>query len=114
MANDPTPPAASADPRVAEAWRDHRQRLMDVAYRMLGSVSDAEDAVQESYARLVRYGVDGIDDVRGWLVTVTSRLCLDQLRSAQSQRTSYGGPSLPLPPVPVPMLGVVPADRFPL
>ena len=48
MANPP-----GADPRVADAWRDHRQRLMDVAYRMLGSVSDAEDVVQEAYARLV-------------------------------------------------------------
>src|SRR5439155_13878686 len=114
MDNEPTPPAASADPRVAEAWRDHRQRLMDVAYRMLGSVSDAEDAVQEAYARLVRNGVDGIDDVRGWLVTVTSRLCLDQLRSAQSQRTSYVGPWLPEPVVDVPSLGVDPADRVTL
>src|SRR5213594_3243989 len=93
MDNEPTPPAASADPRVAEAWRDHRQRLMDVAYRMLGSVSD---------------------DVRGWLVTVTSRLCLDQLRSAQSQRTSYVGPWLPEPVVDVPSLGVDPADRVTL
>src|SRR5213083_3475135 len=114
MDHEPTPPAASADPRVAEAWRDHRQRLMDVAYRMLGSVSDAEDVVQEAYARLVRNGVDGIDDVRGWLVTVTSRLCLDQLRSAQSQRTSYVGPWLPEPVVDVPSVGVDPADRVTL
>jgi RNA polymerase sigma-70 factor (ECF subfamily) len=81
---------------------------------MLGSVSDAEDVVQEAYARLVRNGVDGIDDVRGWLVTVTSRLCLDQLRSAQSQRTSYVGPWLPEPVVDVPSLGVDPADRVTL
>src|SRR5437899_6186690 len=114
MDNEPTPPAASADPRVAEGWRDHRQRLMDVAYRMLGSVSDAEDAVQEAYARLMRNGVDGIDDVRGWLVTVTSRLCLDQLRSAQSQRTSYVGPWLPEPVVDVPSLGVDPPARVTL
>src|SRR4029453_2803783 len=108
MDNEPTPPTPSADPRVADAWRDHRQRLMDVAYRMLGSVSDAEDVVQEGYARLAGNGVDGIDDVRGWLVTVTSRLCLDQLRSAQSQRTSYVGPWLPAPGVDVPSVGVVP------
>src|ERR1700716_1705508 len=111
MDNEPTPPAESADPRVAEAWRDHRQRLMDVAYRMLGSVSDAEDAGQEAYARLMRNGVDGIDDVRGWLATATGRLCLAQLRSAQSQRTSYVGPWVPEPVVDVPALGVDPADR---
>jgi RNA polymerase sigma-70 factor (ECF subfamily) len=87
---------------------------MDVAYRMLGTVSDAEDVVQEAYARLVRNGVDGIDDVRGWLLTVTSRLCLDQLRSAQSKRTSYVGPWLPEPVVDVPSLGADPADRVTL
>jgi RNA polymerase sigma-70 factor, ECF subfamily len=104
----------NTDPRIAEAWRDHRRRLMDVAYRMLGSVSDAEDAVQEAYARLMRNGVDGIDDVRGWLVTVTSRLCLDQLRSAHSRRTSYVGPWLPEPVVDAPTLGIDPADRITL
>ncbi len=87
---------------------------MDVAYRMLGSVSDAEDAVQEAYARLVRADIDEIDDVRGWLVTVTSRLCLDQLRSAQSKRTSYVGPWLPEPVVDGPSLGADPADRVTL
>jgi len=91
MDNEPTPPAASADPRVAEAWRDHRQRLMDVAYRMLGSVSDAEDAVQEAYARLMCNGFDGIDVVRGWLVTFTSRLCLDKLRSSYTQLPNHYG-----------------------
>src|SRR5262245_26959611 len=92
MAREPTPSPAPPAAAVAEAWRADRQRLMDVAYRMLGSVSEAEDIVQEAYARLVRHGVDGIDDVLGWLITVTSRLCLDQLRSARSQRTSYVGP----------------------
>jgi RNA polymerase sigma-70 factor (ECF subfamily) len=107
-------PSGHADPRIAEAWREHRQRLMDVAYRMLGSVSDAEDVVQDAYARLMRNGVDGIDDVRGWLVTVTSRLCLDQLRSARSRRTSYIGPWLPEPVVDAPSLGADPADRITL
>jgi RNA polymerase sigma-70 factor (ECF subfamily) len=102
------------DPRIAEAWRDHRQRLMDVAYRMLGTLSEAEDAVQEAYARLMRNGVDGIDDLRGWLVTVTSRVCLDQLRSAESRRTSYVGPWLPEPVIDAPALGIDPADRITL
>jgi RNA polymerase sigma-70 factor (ECF subfamily) len=112
MNREPTP--AHADPRVADAWREHRQRLMDVAYRMLGSVSDAEDIVQDAYARLVRADIDEIDDVRGWLVTVTSRLCLDQLRSVQSKRTSYIGPWLPEPVVDAPSLGIDPADRVTL
>jgi RNA polymerase sigma-70 factor (ECF subfamily) len=114
MDHKPMANPAGADPRVADAWRDHRQRLMDVAYRMLGSVSDAEDVVQEAYARLIRHGVEGIDDVRGWLVTVTSRLCLDQLRSAASRRTSYVGPWLPEPVVDLPSLGANPADRVTL
>src|SRR5215475_9769322 len=96
MDHKPMANPAEADPRFADAWRDHRQRLMDVAYRMLGSVSDAED------------------DVRGWLVTVTSRLCLDQLRSAASRRTSYVGPWLPEPVVDLPSLGANPADRVTL
>jgi RNA polymerase sigma-70 factor (ECF subfamily) len=114
MDNGPTPRTGHADPRVAEAWEEHHRRLMDVAYRMLGSVSDAEDVVQEAYARLVRNGVDGIDDVRGWLIAVTSRLCLDQLRSARARRTSYVGPWLPEPVVDAPGLGVDPADRVTL
>src|SRR5687768_2357445 len=71
-----------------DAWREHRQRLLDIAYRMLGSVSDAEDVVQETYARLLRADVEVIDDLRGWLITVTGRLCLDHLRSADVRRRS--------------------------
>src|SRR3989442_2666286 len=87
-----TPPQ---DERLAEAWKDHRQYVLDVAYRMLGSVSDAEDVVQETFARLLRQDADQIQDVRGWLVVVATRLCLDQLRSARSRRESYVGTWLP-------------------
>ena len=86
-----------SDQDVEVAWREHRGRALNVAYRMLGSVSDAEDAVQEAYARLARADQAEIDDVRGWLVTVTSRLCLDQLRSAHARRVDYPGPWLPEP-----------------
>ncbi len=78
-------------------FRAHRQRAFDVAYRMLGSVAAAEDVVQEAFARLARTGVDGVDDVRGWLVTVCARLSLDHLRAASHRRTSYVGPWLPEP-----------------
>ena len=58
------------------AWREHRRYVLDVAYRLLGSMTDAEDVVQEAYTRLLRTAPGEIDDVRGWLVVVVSRLCL--------------------------------------
>lgn len=93
--SDPSP--HRPDEELAGAWRAHRGRLLNVAYRMLGSVRDSEDVVGEAYARLVADGIDGIDDVRGWLVTVTSRLCLDRLRSFEVRRRAYVGPWLPEP-----------------
>ena len=102
------------DPAVEAAWRLHRGRVLDMAYRMLGSLAEAEDVVSEAYARLVAVGVAGIDDVRGWLVTVTSRLCLDRLRSAELRRRSYVGPWLPEPIVGAPRAGADPADRVTL
>jgi RNA polymerase sigma-70 factor (ECF subfamily) len=74
------------DVRLGRAWRDHHRYLLDVAFRMLGSIGDAEDVVQEAYARLVKVDLDELDDLRAWLVVVVSRLCYDQLRSARWQR----------------------------
>lgn len=71
----------SATDRLAEAWRSHRPYLVNLAYQVLGDVGEAEDVVQEGFLRLSRAGV--IEDVRGWLTVVVSRLCLDQLRSAR-------------------------------
>ncbi|MFN2581166.1 MAG: RNA polymerase sigma factor SigJ [Candidatus Dormibacteria bacterium] len=88
------------DATIAEIWREHHGHLLDVAYRMLGSVSDAEDVVQEAFTRLLRANLDDIDDVGGWLVVVVSRLCLDQLRSARVRREAYVGPWLPEPVIP--------------
>lgn len=99
---------------IEVAWCDHRQRVFDVAYRMLGSVSDAEDAVQESYLRLVRADLSTIGNVRGWLVTVTGRLCLDRLRSAAVRRAAYVGPWLPEPIVDLAGVEPNPADRVTL
>src|SRR3954447_2401058 len=67
-----------------QAFGAHRRVLLDVAYRLLGSVADAEDAVQEAFARLARERVDAIADLRAWLVVVVSRICLDQLGSARA------------------------------
>jgi RNA polymerase sigma-70 factor (ECF subfamily) len=62
--------------------------VLDIGWRMLGNISEAEDVVQEAFARLVRADIDEIDDVRGWLVVVVSRLCLDRLRAARRHPTS--------------------------
>jgi RNA polymerase sigma-70 factor (ECF subfamily) len=85
------------DARVTQAWSDHRGFLLDVAYRLLGSYSDAEDIVQEAFTRLLRTDLDPIEDLRAWLVVVVSRLCLDQLRSARVRREAYIGPWFPEP-----------------
>jgi RNA polymerase sigma-70 factor (ECF subfamily) len=70
---------------LAERFEENRSRLRAVAYRMLGSESEAEDAVQESWLRLSR-SADDVDNLPGWLTTVVSRICLDMLRSRKSRR----------------------------
>jgi RNA polymerase sigma factor (sigma-70 family) len=79
---------------------DHRQRLINVAYRLLGSVADAEDAVQEAFIRwyaLTPDAREAIETPVAWLTTVTSRICLDQLGSARARRERYVGQWLPEP-----------------
>jgi len=83
--------------QFADAWTNHHRFLLDVAYRLLGSYSDAEDLVQEAFSRLLRTDLDPIEDVRAWLVVVVSRLCLDQLRSSRVRREAYIGPWFPEP-----------------
>jgi RNA polymerase sigma-70 factor (ECF subfamily) len=82
---------------VAIEFEQHRGHLTGVAYRMLGSMADAEDAVQDAWLRLQRVDRAEIEDLRGWLTTVTGRLCLDRLRSARVVREAYVGPWLPEP-----------------
>ncbi|MFD0106060.1 sigma-70 family RNA polymerase sigma factor [Streptomyces sp. NPDC127164] len=74
------------DRRLAERFEEHRGQLKAVAYRMLGSLSEAEDAVQEAWLRLDRAGADGIGNLGAWLTTVTGRVCLDLLRSRTARR----------------------------
>ncbi|MEW2251627.1 sigma-70 family RNA polymerase sigma factor [Streptomyces sp. NPDC006975] len=71
---------------LADRFEEHRGHLRAVAYRMLGSLAEAEDAVQETWLKLSRTGADGIDNLGGWLTTVTGRVCLDQLRSRAARR----------------------------
>jgi RNA polymerase sigma factor (sigma-70 family) len=72
--------------RLAEQFEEHRAHLRAVAYRMLGSASDAEDAVQESWIRLGRTDVSDVENLRAWLTTVVARVCLDMLRTRTSRR----------------------------
>ncbi|WP_445162895.1 RNA polymerase sigma factor SigI [Mycobacterium sp. Dal123C01] len=71
--------------QIADAWRRHRPYLVNLGYQILGDVGDAEDVAQEAFLRLSRVGPDEIDDIRGWLTVITSRLCLDQVRSARTR-----------------------------
>ncbi len=73
----------------------HRRRLLGLAYRMLGSRSDAEDVVQDAYLRFI--GTENVRNPEAFLVTVVTRLCLDRLKSARAQREIYVGPWLPEP-----------------
>jgi RNA polymerase sigma-70 factor (ECF subfamily) len=77
----PVPDPLDVDGELARAWRDHRRHVLDIALRMLGNLPEAEDVVQEAFARLLRADVREIDNVGGWLVVVAGRLCLDRLRS---------------------------------
>ena len=71
---------------LAEQFEKHRSHLRGVAYRMLGSTSEADDAVQESWLHLTRSNPDGIENMGGWLTTVVARVCLDMLRARNSRR----------------------------
>jgi len=72
--------------RLAEEFERHRAHLRAVAYRMLGSATEAEDAVQEGWIRLNRTDVDEVENLRAWLTTVVARVCLDMLRTRTSRR----------------------------
>jgi RNA polymerase sigma-70 factor, ECF subfamily len=72
--------------RLAEQFEAHRSHVRAVAYRMLGSVSEAEDAVQEAWIRLSRTDVSAVENLRAWLTTVVGRVCLDILRTRTSRR----------------------------
>jgi RNA polymerase sigma-70 factor (ECF subfamily) len=90
--------AAGADVVFGRAWREHRRYVLDIAFRMVGRLGDAEDVVQEAFSRLLHVDIDEIDEVRGWLVVVVSRLCLDRLRFDRRHRAAAGPPELALVP----------------
>src|SRR5215467_4212556 len=82
---------------LAERFEENRAHLRAVAYRMLGSLAEADDAVQEAWLRLSRSDADTIDNLGGWLTTVVARVCLDMLRSRKSRREEPVGAHLPDP-----------------
>jgi RNA polymerase sigma-70 factor (ECF subfamily) len=89
--DDFLPPTASP----AQAFAEHRDHLRGVAYRMLGSLAEADDAVQEAWLRLHRADQAAIDNLRAWLTTVIARVCLDMLRSRKSRREdSFDNPNV--------------------
>src|SRR6059058_3292614 len=86
---------------LAGQFEQHRPHLRAVAYRMLGSLSDTDDAVQEAWVRLSRSDADAVDNLGGWLTTVVGRVCLDMLRARRSRREDFVGSWLPEPIVSV-------------
>src|SRR5262245_25334406 len=82
---------------LADRFEAHRAHLRAVAYRMLGSLSEVDDAVQEAWLRLSRADATGIDNLGGWLTTVVARVCLDMLRSRESRREEPFTPEAPEP-----------------
>jgi RNA polymerase sigma factor (sigma-70 family) len=91
--------------RQAREFDEHRAHLEAVAYRMLGSLSEAEDAVQESWFRLNRSDQSEVENMRGWLTTVVARVCLDMLRTRRARRENFVGAELPEPIVTLPANG---------
>src|SRR3954469_11694825 len=82
---------------LAQRFQDHRTRLHAVAYRMLGSTGEADDAVQEAWIRLSRSDADAIDNLEAWLVTTVGRVALNMLRSRRTRREAPRGDRLPDP-----------------
>lgn len=83
--------------RQAEVFEEQRPRLLDLAYRMLGSVADAEDIVQDAYLRFEAVDPDSVDVPGAYLATIVTRLAIDRLRQLRREREHYVGPWLPEP-----------------
>ena len=89
--------SVSSNSNPAASFEPYRRRLLGLGYRMLGSMADAEDAVQETYLRWHRTDSDRVLDPASFLVTTAMRICIDMLTSARARREEYVGPWLPEP-----------------
>src|SRR4051794_30602745 len=97
MGNGHAPRRSEPEDTLGAEWEMHRPAVFGVAYRLLGSVADAEDVAQDVWLRAAGADLQGVDDLRAWLVTVAARRSYDILKSARSRRESYVGPWLPEP-----------------
>jgi RNA polymerase sigma-70 factor, ECF subfamily len=82
---------------LADRFEEQRPHLRSVAYRMLGSLAEAEDAVQDAWLRASRADAAEVDNMAGWLTTIVARLCLDRLRARNARREELVGAQLPDP-----------------
>src|SRR5215216_2820928 len=82
---------------LAERFEEHRPHLRSVAYRMLGSLTEADDAVQDAWLRVIRAGAEDVENLAGWLTTIVARVCLNVLRSRNARREEFFGVRLPDP-----------------
>ena len=82
---------------LVEHFEEHRPHLRAVAYRMLGSLAEADDAVQDAWVRVSRAGADGIENFRGWLTTIVGRVCLNALQARKARPEDSSGVHLPDP-----------------
>jgi RNA polymerase sigma-70 factor (ECF subfamily) len=89
--------ASPADATAVQAFEEHRPRLLGLAYRLLGSTGDAEDAVQDAFLRWLRTDREEVREPYAFLVTTVTRIALDRLKSARARREEYVGPWLPEP-----------------
>jgi RNA polymerase sigma-70 factor, ECF subfamily len=81
--------------QALDLFQEHRDLLFGIAYRMLGTVMDAQDMVQETFLRWQRTSLDEVKSPRAWLTTIITRLCINHLKSARVQRETYIGTWLP-------------------
>ena len=82
---------------LAERFEEHRAHLRAVAYRMLGALAEADEAVQDSWLRVSRAGADGIENLRGWLTTIVARVCLNALQARKARPEDASGVHVPDP-----------------
>src|SRR5262249_1175813 len=87
------------DAWLADRFEEHRFHLRSVAYRMLGSLAEADDAVQDTWLRVSRAGTNDVENLGGWLTTITARVCLNMLRSRNTRREESLSVQLPDPVV---------------
>jgi RNA polymerase sigma factor (sigma-70 family) len=97
MSDGHGPGRSEQEDSLGAGWQSHRSAVFGVAYRLLGTVADAEDVTQEAWLRAAGADLRDVGDLRAWLVTVAARLSYDILKSARFRRETYVGPWLPEP-----------------